>query len=275
MSKVVLITGCSTGIGRNLAINLIETGYSVVATARKLDSLTDIPAALKLTLDVTQPESVKSAVSQVIERFGHLDVLVNNAGYAQVGAIEDISDDQVKRMYDVNVFGVMRMIRAIIPQMRKQGAGQIINISSIAGKMATPVNGTYSSTKFAMEAMSDAMRLELEPFNIQVILVEPGAIKTNFDQTVHTHGDEILSNPASPYLPLYRHYQQVSDSMRKQEAGPEVVSKVIRKVMETPKPKARYLAGVSFPTQAVMFMRDLIWDFAVRQLFKISTLGSE
>jgi NADP-dependent 3-hydroxy acid dehydrogenase YdfG len=271
MSNVVLITGCSTGIGRDLADQLTKVGYIVVATARKMESLEKIQAALKLPLDVTQPESIKKAIENIIEKYGRIDVLINNAGYAQIGAIEEISDDQVQRMYDVNIFGVMRMIRAIVPYMRQQRSGRIINISSIAGKMTTPVNGTYSSTKFALEAMSDAMRVELESFNIQVILIEPGAIKTHFDQTVHTHGDAILTNAASPYLPLYRQYQQVSDSMRKQEPGPEVVTKAVRKALETIKPKARYLAGVSFPTMLVLHMRDLVWDLAVRQLFKISS----
>ncbi len=119
------------------------------------------------------------------------------------------------------------------------------------------------------------MRLELEPFNVQVVIVEPGAIKTNFDHTVHSHGDEILSNPASPYLPLYRHYQQVSNSMRKQEPGPEVVSEVVVKVLTASKPKARYLAGVSLPTKLVIHLRDLVWDLAVRQLFKVSPQASE
>jgi NAD(P)-dependent dehydrogenase (short-subunit alcohol dehydrogenase family) len=118
--------------------------------------------------------------------------------------------------------------------------------------------------------LSDALRLELEPFNIQVTLVEPGAIKTNFDQAVHSHGDEILSNPVSPYLALYRKYQQVSDGMRLQEPGPEVVSKVIQHAMESSKPKARYLAGMAFPGGLVISFRDVIWDIVVRQLFKIS-----
>lgn len=270
MSKVVLITGCSSGIGRDLAQNLMEGGYFVVITARKLESLSDLSASLKLAMDVTQPESVKNAVTDVIHRFERIDVLVNNAEYAQIGAIEDITDDQAKRMYDVNVFGVMRMIREVVPQMRKQGGGRIINISSIAGKIVTPVNGTYSSSKFALEALSDAMRLELDPFDIQVILVEPGAIKTNFDQTVHAHGDGILTNPVSPYLPLYRKYQRVSDSMRKQEPGPEVVTKVIQKILETPQPKARYFAGVTFPTKLVLFMRDLVWNLAVKQMFMVA-----
>jgi len=208
MSKVVLITGCSTGIGRDLARHLAHSGYTVVATARKVETLDDLPVTLKLPLDVTQPETIRQAIDCVFQHFGRIDVLVNNAGYDQCGAIEEVSDDQIQRMYDVNVFGALRMIRVVVPYMRSQKAGKVINISSIAGRMVTPVNGTYSSTKFAMEALSDALRMEVEPFGIQVILVEPAAIKTNFDRTVHAHGDEILCNSASPYFSLYRVHQQ-------------------------------------------------------------------
>jgi NADP-dependent 3-hydroxy acid dehydrogenase YdfG len=270
MSKIVLITGCSTGIGRDLAHRLAHSGYTVIATARKVESLENLPVAWKLRLDVTKPESIRHAVNIIIQRFGRIDVLVNNAGYAQIGAIEELSDDQVQYMYDVNVFGVMRMIRAVVPYMRKQKAGQIINISSIAGKMVTPVNGSYSSTKFTLEAISDALRLELEHFNIQVILIEPGAIRTNFDRTVHAHGDAILSNPASPYLPLYRKYQQVSDGMRGQAPGPETVSNVIQNVIQSSNPKARYLAGVDISGSFILHLRGLIWNFAVRQMFKVT-----
>lgn len=270
MSKVVLITGCSTGIGRDLANQLTRAGYAVVATARKVESLDGVQTELKLSLDVTQPESIQQGIDRVLHEYGRIDVLVNNAGYSQVGAIEELKDDQIKQMYDVNVFGVLRMIHAVVPFMRLQKAGKIINISSIAGRLVTPVNGIYASSKFALEALSDAMRHELEPFNIQVIIIEPGAIKTNFDQTVHSHGDEILSNPASPYLPLYREYQRSSDGMRAQEPGPEAVSKVVLQVLAASRPKARYLAGVGFSVKLVIVLRDLVWDLVVRQMFKIT-----
>ncbi len=233
-----------------------------------MKSIESLDADLKLSLDVTQAESIQTAVEATLQKFGRIDVLINNAGYAQVGAIEELSDEQIQHMYDVNVFGVMRMVRAVAPYMRKQNAGQIINISSIAGKVVTPVNGAYSSTKFALEAISDALRLEVEPFNIQVILIEPGAIKTHFDQTVHVYGDAITSNPASPYRSLYKKHQQVSDSMRGQEPGPEAVSAVILSALESAKPKARYLAGMGLPGKLVLYLRDFLWETAVRQMFR-------
>ena len=169
MSKIVLITGCSTGIGRDLAERLTRSDYTVIATARKVESLENLSVALKLPLDVTQPESIRHAVDCAIQRFGRIDVLVNNAGYAVRGAVEEVPVEQAQQMFDANVFGVMRMIQAVVPHMRQQKTGRVINISSVSGKLVTPANGTYSATKFALEALSDALRLELAPFGIQVV----------------------------------------------------------------------------------------------------------
>ncbi len=269
MSKVVLITGCSTGIGRDLAQRLTQAGYTVVATARCTEALNDLPVALKLSLDVTRPDSVDAAVAHTLQQFGRIDVLVNNAGYALRGALEEVPLEQVQQMFDVNVFGVLRLIRVVVPHMRQQGAGRIINISSIAGKLSTPANGTYSATKFALEALSDALRLELAPFGIQVVVIEPGAIKTHFDDTAQAHAQDILSNYASPYQPLYQKSDQFAASMRQQEPGPEVVSQVIQQAIETPRPKARYLAGVALSGGLVLLLRDFAWDLVLQRMFKI------
>jgi NAD(P)-dependent dehydrogenase (short-subunit alcohol dehydrogenase family) len=269
MSKVVLITGCSTGIGRDLAQRMAQAGYCVVATARKAESLEGLQVALKLTLDVTQPESIRMAVECTLQQFGRIDVLVNNAGYAVRGAVEEVPVEQVQQMFDANVFGVMRMIQAVVPHMRRQNGGQIINISSIVGKLVTPANGPYSASKFALEALSDALRLELSPFGIQVVLVEPGSIKTQFHSTVEANAREIFSNPASPYQPLYQQCQKVTAGMRRQEPGPQVVSRMVLKVMEAPRPKARYIAGFPFSGKLVLLLGDPVWDRVVRQMFKI------
>ena len=269
MSKVVLITGCSTGIGRDLAQQLTQAGYTVVATARKTETLDDLSAALKLPLDVTQSASVNNAVARVLQQFGRIDVLVNNAGYALRGALEEIPDEQVQQMFDVNVFGVLRMIRAVAPHMREQRTGRIINISSIAGKLSTPANGTYSATKFALEALNDALRLELLPFGIHVISIEPGAIKTQFDETAQLHARNILSNKKSPYQPLYKKSDEFAESMRQQEPGPDVVSRVIQQAIESSRPKARYLAAVPLSGRLVLRLRDSVWDLILRNMFKI------
>ncbi len=272
MSKIVLITGCSTGIGRDLAHRLTQSGYTVVATARDVDSLKDLDAALKLPLDVTQPDSVDAAVSQTLKQFGRIDVLVNNAGYAIRGAIEEVSPEQLEQIFAVNVFGVHRMIRTVAPILRNQGAGRIINISSIAGKLSTPENGAYSATKFALEALSDALRLELCPFGIQVVVIEPGPVRTSFDQTSRIMGKDILSNHASPYQPLHQKSEEFGASMKRQQVEPEIVSKVILQAIESPKPKARYLVAFSFSGKIAILFRDLVWDMALQNMFKFNPI---
>jgi NADP-dependent 3-hydroxy acid dehydrogenase YdfG len=221
MAKVVLITGCSTGIGRDLAQRLTNAGYSVVATARKIETLEGVAAALKLSLDVTDADSINQAVTRTLQQFGRIDVLVNNAGYGVRGALEEVPVELAQQLFDVNVFGVLRMIQAVVPHLRKQKSGRIINVSSIAGKLPTPVNGTYSASKFALEALSDTLRFELSAFGIEVVVIEPGAIKTNFDATAQAHACALLSKPGSPYLPLYRKSDQFAASMRSQEPSRE------------------------------------------------------
>jgi len=272
MSKVVLITGCSTGIGRHLAQRLNQLGYTVVATARKLETLDDLAVALKLPLDVTQKDSVNRAIALTLQQFGRIDTLVNNAGYTMLGALEEVSEEQTQQVFDVNVFGALRMIRAVVPHMRTQGSGRIINISSVAGKLSTPVNGTYSATKFALEALSDALQMELAPFGIQVVLVEPGAIKTRFDDTAQTHAQNILLNSASPYRSLYKQSDQFAASMRKDEPGPEVVSEVIERAIKAVTPKARYLAAIPLSGRLVIHLRDFVWGSVLKQMFKINPL---
>jgi NAD(P)-dependent dehydrogenase (short-subunit alcohol dehydrogenase family) len=270
MSKVVLITGCSTGIGRDLAQRLTQSGYTVVATARKAETLDDLTVALKLQLDVTQTNSVNQTIAITLQQFGRIDVLINNAGYTMLGALEEVSEEQTQQVFDVNVFGALRMIRAVVPHMREQRSGRIINISSIAGKLSTPVNGTYSATKFALEALSDALHLELASFGIQVVLVEPGAIKTRFDGTAQTLAQNILLKSASPYRSLYKQSDQFAASMRKDEPGPEVVSEVIEQAMKAVKPKARYLVAIPFSGRLVIHLRDFIWGSVLRHMFKVN-----
>ena len=269
-SRIVLITGCSTGIGRDLAQRLTRAGYTVVATARKMETLDNVQAALKLPLDVTQPESIRQAIERIVQQFGRIDALINNAGYAVRGAVEEVPIEQAQAMFDTNVFGVMRMIQAVVPFMRQQGSGRIINISSVVGRLVTPANGVYSASKFALEALSDALRLELAPFGIQVVLIEPGSIKTQFHATVEANARTIFANSGSPYQSLYRQYEQVTADMRRQEAGPEVVSKIVQQAINTSRPKARYLAGFPFSGKLVLHLGDFVWDLVVRRMFKIT-----
>ncbi len=269
MSKVVLVTGCSSGIGRDLAIRLTEAGYVVVATARRVDTLADLPTSLKLQLDVTSTTSVNEAVTETMRQYGRIDVLVNNAGYGLRAVVEEVSEDDVQKIYDVNVFGALRMVRAVAPIMRGQGSGHIINISSIAGRVVTPVNGIYSSTKFALEATSDALRWELASFGIKVILVEPGPIRTRFDETFRRQGISPEELAVSPYKALYKQVDDFSVSMRSSEYEPEIVSKVVLKAITDRKPKSRYLAGMNFLGRFGLALRDPLWESIIRRMFKV------
>lgn len=204
----------------------------------------------------------------MMRRFGRVDVLVNQAGYALRGAVEELADSPVQAMIDVNVHGVLRMIRADVPYMRRQQAGRIINISSIADRIALPVNSTYAETKFAVEALSDALRLVWAPFGIQVVLIAPGSMRRAFARTVQAHSGALLANAAAPYYTLYQHDLQLEAERRRQEAGPHAVSAVVQRAMEAPRPRARYLAAVPFAARVTLHLgdnfRDLIFCRALQ-----------
>jgi NAD(P)-dependent dehydrogenase (short-subunit alcohol dehydrogenase family) len=272
-TRTVLITGCSTGIGRDLAQRLSRAGYTVIATARHPETLADLPVALALPLDVADPASVATATEAVMRRFGHIDLLVNNAGYALRGALEEVPVEDVQALFDVNVFGMLGMIRTVVPQMRRQGSGRIINISSIAGRRSTPGNGAYSATKFAVEALSDTLRWELAPFGIQVVITEPGSISTPFAATAEAHARTILANASSPYHALYERSAAVAASMRQQGAGPEAVSKVIQQAINAARPRRRYRVAIPFSGRLVLHLGDAVWDLVVRRLYKIAPAG--
>ncbi len=268
-SQTVLITGCSSGIGRDLAQQLTRSGFQVIATARDVTSLADLEAALKLPLDVTSPESIIQAVERTYRQFGSINVLVNNAGYAVRGVIEEVPIDQVQRMFETNVFGVMRMVQAVLPHMRLQKEGRIINVGSFAGKLAVPVNGAYSAAKFSLEALSDALRLELSSFGIQVVLIEPGNIRTHFMETSQSHSGAALNNPDSPYYQLNQHYLQTMVNLRRGDPGPEVVSQIIRKAIIASRPKARYLVAVPFTNRLLIYLNDALRDSLLKRVFRI------
>jgi NADP-dependent 3-hydroxy acid dehydrogenase YdfG len=182
MTDPVLITGCSTGIGRATALRLAKNGHTVYATARKLDAIADLEAAgcKLLALDVMDEESMKLAVDTVVEREGGIGSLVNNAGYSQSGAIETVDLDAVRKQFETNVFGLIRMSQLVMPSMRERGQGRIVNMSSMGAELVFPGGGIYHATKFAVEAISDAMRWEVKGFGVDVVVIQPGLIKTEF-----------------------------------------------------------------------------------------------
>src|SRR4051794_25053495 len=184
-SRAVLITGCSTGIGRATASRLLRAGLRVYATARRVDAIADLRVlgATTLPLDVTDEESMRAAVEQVEREAGAVGVLVNNAGYSQAGAIETVPMAEVRRQFETNVFGLVRMSQLVLPGMRERRFGRIVNLSSMGGRLTFPGAGIYHATKHAVEAISDALRFEVAGFGVKVVVVEPGLIRTEFAET--------------------------------------------------------------------------------------------
>lgn len=211
--KTVLITGATSGIGEACVNRFLNNSWHVIATGRnseKLEKLKEKGAEI-FKLDVTKQEDINNLITHIVNSNIHLDVLVNNAGYGQFGTVEEISDEQARAQFDTNVFGLAAMIRAIVPLMRKNCSGRIINISSLAGLTSLPGGGWYAASKYAVEALSDALRWETKQFGLKVSLIEPGPIKTGFAEVVH---DNININETSPYGSLIQNLTQSTNSIK-------------------------------------------------------------
>ncbi|MCG8570922.1 MAG: oxidoreductase [Spirochaetes bacterium] len=259
--KIILITGASSGMGKESALKLIQEGHIVYGAARRVEKMQPLAEAggKVVKMDVTDEDSMVMGVTQIIKEQGRIDVLVNNAGYAIYGAVEDTSMSDARRQFDVNLFGLARLTQLVLPHMRKQQAGKIINITSMGGKIYTPLGAWYHATKHALEGWSDCLRIELKQFNIDVVVVEPGAIATEF-------GDVML-NPLlerSGQGPYRKMAQTMADmtraSYQKKNAAspPAVISQVISKAIKAKKPKTRYAAGKM--AKSMMFMRKWLGD---------------
>ena len=235
-SKRALITGCSTGIGRATAVELQARGYEVVATARRPETIEDLDVAGRIALDVDSDASVASAVAEA----GSIDVLVNNAGFGVEGSIETVPLDEVRRMFETNVFGSARMIQAVLPGMRERGAGTIVNVTSTAAIAAPPLGGYYAATKFAMEAISEALKLEVGHFGIRVFAIEPGVIETSFGANVLDHRAE-----PGPYEELGTMWGKAMETLGGGQAapGPELVARAIATALESDGSRLRWPVG--------------------------------
>jgi NADP-dependent 3-hydroxy acid dehydrogenase YdfG len=198
-SRVALITGCSSGIGHATAQRLLADGYRVYATARRPETIADLAEAGATTLAVTDEASMTAAVQTVVDAEGAVGVLVNNAGYSQSGAIESVPLDEVRRQYETNVFGLIRMCQLVLPGLRDQGSGTIINIGSMGGRLTFPGAGIYHSTKYALESISDSLRFEVRGFGVHVVLIEPGLIVTGFGDVASGSADAIAEGPYSDF----------------------------------------------------------------------------
>ena len=244
MKKVIIVTGASSGIGKSTALQLIYEGHKVYGLARRLQNMQDLISAggRALEMDVTDHEQVKTVVAQIMDAESRIDVLVNNAGYAVYGPIEEISYEQARRQFEVNLFGLAEITKAILPVMRNQGSGKIINVTSVGGKIYSPLGAWYHATKHALEGWSDCLRLEVKQFGIDVVIVEPGAIKTEFDVAMdHQFGDK----RKSPYDSLKKTMENVMTNAYKpgNYSEPEVIANVMSKAIKTNKPRTRYAAG--------------------------------
>ena len=247
--KVAIVTGSSTGIGYETSLILARNGFLTYATMRNLNKSEDmkltvakenLPIQIK-QLDVTEDLSVENAIQEISSETGRIDVLVNNAGYGLNGAFEDLAMDEVKAQYETNVYGLMRTTQAVLPIMRKQKSGTIVNISSGAGRFGLPGGSAYVSTKFAVEGLSESMSYELEPFGIKVVIVEPGVIRTNFfDGMVVAKKSQ---DPNSPYSQIMQKIATGFEEMMKNASSPDLVAKVVLNAIRDKNPSLRYLAG--------------------------------
>ncbi|HTK21592.1 MAG TPA: oxidoreductase [Mucilaginibacter sp.] len=258
MKKVVLITGASAGIGMETAKFLKQNGYIVYGAARRTGRLKELEQSgvKTLVIDVTKDESMVKGVQQIIDAEGRIDVLVNNAGFGSYGAVEDVTMDDARYQLEVNVIGAMRMTQLVLPYMRKQHYGKIINVSSIGGKIATPFGGWYHASKFAIEGLSDSLRNEVRPFGIDVIVIEPGGIKSEWggiamDSLEKVSGDTAYKDTVAR---MGKSFREVDGKM----PGPDIIAKLIKKGIEAGKPETRYSAG--YMAKPALFFRRILSD---------------
>lgn len=255
MKKVILITGASSGMGREFAERLLCEGHTVYAAARRLELMRELEqeGAHIIGMDVTDEAAMASAVERIINEQGRIDVLINNAGYAIYGSVEETALSDARRQFEVNIFGLGRLTQLVIPHMRAQRSGRIINISSMGGRMYTPLGAWYHATKHALEGWSDCLRLELRPFGIDVVVIEPGIIRTEFAEVMT--GPMLERSGIGPYGALAR---KVAKGAEQGAAGgrgsaPSVIADLVVKAVRAERPRTRYAGG--FLARPVMFLR--------------------
>lgn len=270
--KVILVTGASSGMGKEFARALLERGYIVYAAARRIDQMQDLAkaGALTLKMDITQEADVQSAVSTIVKNHRGVDVLINNAGFGLYGAMEDIPLDAARYQFEVNLFGMARLTQLLLPSMRAKKSGKIINLSSMGGKVYFPMGSWYHATKHAVEGWSDCLRIELAPFNIDVVIIEPGVIATEFGDVVM---DPLVQRSGKgAYAPMAHSFAKaMTESYKNNGAShPDVIVKLVLEAITTTKPKTRYVAGKF--AKPMMFIRkwlgDRTYDKAVLSMLK-------
>ena len=278
--KIVVLTGASSGIGLLAAVELARRGHAVVATMRDLARrarLEEAAAAAGVQgkldfrrLDITESASIPALVAEIVRDHGRIDVLVNNAGFAVAGFSEDLKLEEIRMQFETNFFGHVAMTKAVIPMMRKQGAGHIVMIASIAGRAAAPVTGAYSASKFALEGWSEALRIELRSLGIHVVLVEPGAYQTDIWER-NAHLGEFAVSPESPNHERGKRFTEVVRT-KVHKRDPRVVAELIARIAENPHPKLRYRIGPDAHLQ--FWLRALLpWKVYERLIERAMRIG--
>jgi NAD(P)-dependent dehydrogenase (short-subunit alcohol dehydrogenase family) len=270
-TKIALVTGGSSGIGEATALALAQTGYTVYAGARRVERMEHLKehGIRPLEMDVTDEESMQSAVRQILAEEGHIDVLVNNAGYGSYGALEDVPLSEARYQFEVNVFGATTLIQLVLPHMRERHSGTIINVTSGGGKIYTPLGSWYHATKFALEAISDCLRLELKPFGINVIVIEPGGTKTEWGGIAVEKVRAVSGT--GPYAPQANALATSlsSEAHRRRLSSPELIANTIAKAVSTRRSRTRYAVG--FGVKPLIFLHSVLpdrwFDALIRQGF--------
>ncbi len=269
-SRVALVTGASSGIGEQTVLALLAAGFRVYAVARRTDRMTALveKGATAFAMDVTDDDSMVAGIERVVAETGRLDVLVNNAGYGSYGALEDVPIDEARRQFEVNVFGLARLTQLALPHMRARGAGRIINVSSIGGKVYEPLGGWYHATKFAVEGLSDSLRIELAPHGIDVVIIEPGPIRTEWNAISRESLTETSAGGAYD-VQAGRVRRTMERGDGKMASPPKVVAAKILKAATTAKPRARYPVGRGAGTviRARRVLPDAAMDFLIRRMY--------
>ena len=273
MPDPILITGCSSGIGAAVARRLIDADHIVYATARNPASLAGLDGAVVRALDVTDEASMSAVVDEIVREHGKVGALVNNAGYGEYGAIEDVPMDAVRKQFETNVFGLARLTQLVLPSMRAAGSGRIVNISSMGGRLTFPFGGYYHASKHAVEAISDALRVEVAPFGVQVVIVEPGLITTRFGSTAaetmtgSTQRDSAYREPTA----AVEKAMAQSYGNKLLTGAPEAVAKAVERALTAKSPRSRYV--VTPAARALITTRAVapgkVWDRVVKLNFRI------
>lgn len=268
--KVILITGASAGMGKEFAKGLLKDGHIVYGAARRLDKMKDIQAlgAKIIEMDVTSEESMVKGIDAIQKSEGRIDILINSAGFGSFGAIEEVNMADARYQLEVNVFGAARLMQLVVPGMRIQKYGRIINISSVGGKLAMPMAGWYHASKYAIEALSDSLRNEVKQFGIDIVVIEPGAVKSEWGDIAMDHLQGVSGKGV--YGKLVTSLIKMNNDMEKKLSEPSVIGKLVQSAITAKKPKTRYVGG--YMAKPFMFMRwllsDRMFDSAIQSQLK-------